>query len=293
MFKLTKSVHKQHKQTKTPSPPPLLQYVKEGISWNNIDFPDNDDVLELIDNRKPRSISLFAVLNEQCVVPKGSDQKFASALYKEFGTDKYPRFVASPKQKVNYQFTVDHYAGKVTYDTDGFLEKNKDSIGDAVTILEKSSLPFLSDEIKGRLGGVSKNFKDNAIARKFTKQLADLRGKLDSTQTSFIRCLKPTDQLIPDTFDSLNIVEQLRSSGVLSAVRVSRAGFSNRYRHVEFLSRYHMLITAHGKGVELMDAVTEVAIKINRHSNVVDASKFDAMSGQDKQVSVLRRVFLS
>ena len=67
-----------------------------------------------------------------------------------------------------------------------------------------------------------------SCGRKFSTALKSLRLRIEQTQPSFIRCIKPNDMLVPDNFDAINVVEQLRCAGVLSAVEVSRAGFSTR-----------------------------------------------------------------
>lgn len=80
-----------------------------------------------------------------------------------------------------------------------------------------------------------------SVCAKFAEQLVDLRVRINATSPHYIRCLKPNDELLPDDFDPKQIVEQLRYSGVLEAVRVSRAGYPTRYPHSQFISRYYML----------------------------------------------------
>ena len=86
-------------------------------------------------------------------------------------------------------------------------------------------------------------FIDNYFANNSLRspQLKDLRLRIEATKPSFIRCIKPNDELVADNFNTKNVVEQLRCAGVLSAVEVSRAGFSTRFSQEKFMSRYHML----------------------------------------------------
>lgn len=217
-----------------------LEYEKEGILWKYISFPDNQDVLDLIDMKHT---GMLAILDEQCIVPRSTDEKFTRYLYSK--CDKHGRFTASSAQRVDYKFSIEHYAGKVEYTTDSWLEKNKDQLpAKSSALLKNSSFKLLttvqkyvrSEERRGR-GTVA----TKSVGSQFSSQLKVLRERIDVTTPHYIRCLKPNDELVPDTFEPKNIVEQLRCGGVLEAVRVSRAGYPTRYPHDVFLARYYIL----------------------------------------------------
>lgn len=94
------------------------EYMKEKIDWTYVDFADNQDTLDLIE-KKPMCI--LTLLDEESTFPKATNLTFATKLYGKLSQHKRfekPRFG-------NSSFTIDHYAGKVTYETEGFLEKNK------------------------------------------------------------------------------------------------------------------------------------------------------------------------
>lgn len=110
------------------------EYEREGILWKFISFPDNQDVLDLIDMKR---VGILAVLDEQCVVEWGSDDKFAQQLYTRCGP--HDRFEASPQQKPYRKFSVEHYAGLVEYSTEEWVEKNKDQLPAASVELLMSS----------------------------------------------------------------------------------------------------------------------------------------------------------
>jgi len=216
------------------------EYEREGILWKFISFPDNQDVLDLIDMKR---VGILAVLDEQCIVEWGSDDKFVQQLYQRCGP--HDRFEATPQQKPYRKFSVDHYAGLVEYSTEEWVEKNKDQLPAAsVELLQSSDFghvgklqSFVRAEGAGGRGSVA----TKSVGAKFSEQLKDLRSRIDATAPHYIRCLKPNDELLPDEFDPKQIVEQLRYSGVLEAVRVSRAGYPTRYPHGQFMSRYYML----------------------------------------------------
>eukprot|EP00547_Thalassionema_nitzschioides_P000618 CAMPEP_0194212660 /NCGR_PEP_ID=MMETSP0156-20130528/12686_1 /TAXON_ID=33649 /ORGANISM="Thalassionema nitzschioides, Strain L26-B" /LENGTH=2037 /DNA_ID=CAMNT_0038940531 /DNA_START=168 /DNA_END=6281 /DNA_ORIENTATION=+ len=216
------------------------EYEKEGILWKFISFPDNQDVLDLIDKKHT---GIIALLDEQCILPKSTDEKFTRYLYGR--CDKHDRFHATSAQRVDYKFSIEHYAGYVEYTTDSWLEKNKDQLpASAAELLQTSDFGLIGEirkyvrsEARGGRGTVA----TKSVGAQFSTQLKSLRSRIDKTTPHYIRCLKPNDDLIPNYFEPLNIVEQLRCGGVLEAVRVSRAGYPTRYTHNVFMARYYIL----------------------------------------------------
>ena len=108
-------------------------------------------------------------------------------------------------------------SGLVEYDTDGFVEKNKDELPrEATDLLLSSSREFVKDlasiissaaapEAKSARAGPKKSV---TVGGHFSKQLTELRAKIDLTSPHYVRCLKPNGLLVPDHFDPLMIVEQ-------------------------------------------------------------------------------------
>lgn len=45
-------------------------YKSEGIDWSHVDFEDNQDVVDLIENRPPAGIGILTILDEECIYPK-------------------------------------------------------------------------------------------------------------------------------------------------------------------------------------------------------------------------------
>lgn len=216
------------------------EYEKEGIMWKFISFPDNQDVLDLIDGKRT---GILALLDEQCILPRSTDRKLTGNLYGR--CDKHPRFCASSSQRVDFLFSIEHYAGFVEYNTDAWIEKNKDQLPAASSDLLKSSdfalvdviHPYVRSEERAGRGTVA----TKSVSSQFSAQLRVLRSRIDETVPHYVRCLKPNDELVPDFFEPKSVVEQLRCNGVLEAVRVSRAGYPTRYPHDVFLARYSIL----------------------------------------------------
>ena len=55
-------------------------YNREGIPWDPLDFPDNQDCVDLL-LLKPYGI--FPMLDEECKVPNGSDIGFKNKIVKQ------------------------------------------------------------------------------------------------------------------------------------------------------------------------------------------------------------------
>lgn len=96
------------------------EYLEEGIGLESIAFKDNSDVLDLIDG-KP---SVISFLTEECKLPKGADISFLSKLSKQFSS--HPAF-SIPRFSKN-AFAITHYAGSVSYNVQGFIDRNKDTL---------------------------------------------------------------------------------------------------------------------------------------------------------------------
>ncbi|KAH8086189.1 hypothetical protein JL720_7392 [Aureococcus anophagefferens] len=248
------------------------EYAREAIAWSFIEFPDNQDCLDLIEGGRkvtPPEGGLLAMLDDECRLPRGSDANYAARVGKSLlKTSK--RIAASKKQVVDGVFEVKHYAGPVPYVVDGFLEKNKDELPAAALLLFEAA----RGETQGALIGAICDARDAAAAAalrdesastskkpppgslaaaprgaaskkatvtvgsQFKSQLASLMRAVSATKPHYVRCLKPNDDNVPDAFWRVRVAEQLRYGGVLEAVRVARSGFPVRMPHAEFLRHY-------------------------------------------------------
>merc|ERR1712226_1306536 len=111
------------------------EYVREGIEWANVDF--GMDLQKCIDMfEKP--MGLLAILEEESLFPKATDQSFAGKLHENLlgKSDNFQK--ANPKPDPNAHFAVVHYAAIVSYNLTGWLEKNKDPLNDTVIQLFKT-----------------------------------------------------------------------------------------------------------------------------------------------------------
>eukprot|EP01034_Spumella_vulgaris_P021600 gene21600-27638_t len=246
-----------------------VEYQNEKIEWSFIEFPDNQDCLDLIEHKLN---GILAMIDDECRLPKAADEKLASRMYKAL--ESHSRFSATAPQKRDFKFCIKHYAGNVVYSTITFVEKNKDELPkEASTLLQGSSVQLLSELFSVFGGPASSATQDklsylpgsepqsrrpsqmpirpqqksgaavasSSVASQFKGQLVDLMDSIRSTIPHYIRCLKPNDQNISDNFNRIRITEQLRYGGVLEAVRVARSGFPVRLTHSDFYARYRSL----------------------------------------------------
>ncbi|NP_001296835.1 myosin-17 [Zea mays] len=210
------------------------EYTREQINWSYIEFVDNQDVLDLIE-RKPGGI--IALLDEACMFPKSTHETLSQKLYEKFKNHK--RFTKPKLSRT--AFTIQHYAGDVTYQSDQFLDKNKDYVvAEHQELLNASKCSFVSGLFPQATEENTKSSK-SSIATRFKIQLHELMETLSSTEPHYIRCIKPNSVLKPGIFENTNVLQQLRCSGVLEAIRISCAGYPTRKLFHDFLHRFRVL----------------------------------------------------
>ncbi|KAL3836178.1 hypothetical protein ACJMK2_021620 [Sinanodonta woodiana] len=117
----------------------LQTYTDEGIDVGNVAFENNDVLIAFL--TKPHN-SVLAILDEQSTLQQGSEIAFVRQL-----TEKYKDSgIYIPPIADRPEFTVRHFAGKVTYNAAGFIEKNRDLLSTELKDCMKSSQDeFISD----------------------------------------------------------------------------------------------------------------------------------------------------
>ncbi|XP_026087056.1 unconventional myosin-Va-like isoform X4 [Carassius auratus] len=238
------------------------EYMKEQIPWTLIDFYDNQPCINLIEAK----MGILDLLDEECKMPKGSDDSWAQKLY---NTHLKTCALFEKPRMSNKAFIIQHFADKVEYQCDGFLEKNKDTVNaEQIHVLKASKFDLLvelfQDEEKAtsptgaapatggrtrlsvkpdknKAGQASKEHK-KTVGLQFRNSLQLLMETLNATTPHYVRCIKPNDHKYAFTFDPKRAVQQLRACGVLETIRISAAGFPSRWTYQEFFSRYRVLM---------------------------------------------------
>lgn len=234
------------------------EYVKEEIEWSFIEFNDNQPCIDLIENK----LGVLSLLDEESRLPAGSDESWTQKLYQTL--DKPPTNKVFSKPRFGQtKFVVSHYAHDVTYDVEGFIEKNRDTVSDGHLEVLKASVNVTLQNIiqtmedtaskveeakKAQQEQLKKSGPTRTVQRKptlgsmFKQSLIELMDTINSTNVHYIRCIKPNSEKEPWKFDNLMVLSQLRACGVLETIRISCAGFPSRWTFSEFVLRYYILI---------------------------------------------------
>lgn len=241
------------------------EYAREHIQWDYLNFGlDLQPTIDLIES-SGNVIGILSCLDEECIMPKASDLTFTNKLHAIWavqsddeeahhaGRDKYE------PSRFEQGFIIDHYAARVEYRTDGWLEKNKDPLNDNLTrVLAASSeryvanlFPEYANLPSGPSGafnafsvGKKRSSKKGAfrtVAQRHKEQLHSLMLQLQATQPHFVRCIVPNSHKKPGRIDVPLVLDQLRCNGVLEGIRIARLGYPNRLPFVEFRQRYEIL----------------------------------------------------
>ncbi|XP_065350238.1 unconventional myosin-Va isoform X2 [Cloeon dipterum] len=225
------------------------EYLKEEIQWNLIDFYDNQPCIDLIEAK----LGILDLLDEECRMPKGSDSSWAEKLYERCSKSKHfakPRFGTRA-------YIIHHFADEVEYQSQGFLDKNRDTvIEEQIEVLRQSSdelvrklfldeppvskTPGVKIKVLPTTGTATKQHK-KTVGSQFRDSLNMLMTTLNETTPHYVRCIKPNDSKTQFEYNPKRAVQQLRACGVLETIRISAAGYPSRWTYTEFFQRYRVL----------------------------------------------------
>ena len=223
------------------------EYIVENIPWSQQNFgEDAQPVINLIEQKNPPG--LLALLDEQSSQDSGNDSNFHNNICNTFGRGnskfRKPKFGGRPG---DYKFDIVHYAGDVTYNADGWVDKNRDPLErDIRKVLSGSTSNSIINKIfrnqnNSSIKQQAKSAKLHTVSANHKTQLEDLMKKLRMTSPHFIRCILPNTQKRPKHFVDSTVLKQLKCNGVLEGIRITRMGYPNRITYSEFLKRYHFL----------------------------------------------------
>lgn len=216
------------------------EYVQEGIRWTPIDYFNNKIVCDLIEN-KVNPPGIMSILDDVCAtmhaVGEGADQTLLQKLQMQIGSHEH-------FNSWNQGFIIHHYAGKVSYDMDGFCERNRDVLFmDLIELMQSSELPFIKSLFPENLQADKKG-RPTTAGSKIKKQANDLVSTLMKCTPHYIRCIKPNETKKPRDWEESRVKHQVEYLGLKENIRVRRAGYAYRRVFQKFLQRYAILTKA-------------------------------------------------
>lgn len=212
------------------------EYVQEGIKWTPIDYFNNKIVCDLIESKAPPGI--MCVLDDICAtmhaVTEGADQTLIQKLSASVGSHQH-------YQGSSTGFVIHHYAGKVTYDTSGFCERNRDVLfTDIIQLMQSSESAFIRSLFPEETGGTTRG-RPTTAGSKIKTQANKLVETLMKCTPHYVRCIKPNETKRSHDWEDNRVLHQVEYLGLKENVRVRRAGFAYRRVFDKFLKRYAIL----------------------------------------------------
>ncbi|EFA78234.1 myosin IB [Heterostelium album PN500] len=213
------------------------EYVREGIKWEPIKYFNNQIVCDLIEGKAPPGI--FSLLDDICYTihaqSSGTDQKFLEKMAGVFDGHLHWRAMTGA-------FAVKHYAGEVTYEAEGFSDKNKDTLfSDLIEAVQTSKMTFLTQLFNDDTTSSLQKKRPTTAGFKIKNSAADLMKALSQCTPHYIRCIKPNETKKAKDWEGSRVRHQVQYLGLLENVRVRRAGFAYRAPFERFLRRYKKL----------------------------------------------------
>lgn len=184
-------------------------------------------------------------------MPSGSDEGFIQKLYTNFDKPEYNHHFKKPRFS-NKAFTITHYAHQVEYESENFMDKNKDTVPDEhLALLRTTEFDFLKQVLDAAAAAnpppvenkrMSMMLRKPTLGSIFKLSLINLMDTIGGTNVHYIRCIKPNEAKVAWEFEPNMVLSQLRACGVLETIRISCEGYPTRWTFEEFVDRYYALV---------------------------------------------------
>lgn len=173
------------------------------------------------------------------------------------------------------QFGIRHFAAPVVYEASHFVERNMHKLpSELLHVISKSSNEMIGDFFKSLLvaavaragptvtgptptgstptgsspagsestgstsTGRKRTSKKKAVLERFRNDLQDLMESMKDTETRYIRCVKPNENLTPGIVDHYTVMRQLQCAGLVTAIDLSRETYPNKLPLEMVVSRF-------------------------------------------------------
>ncbi|CAM9142326.1 unnamed protein product [Ectocarpus sp. 6 AP-2014] len=219
----------------------LKLYEEEGIDVVVSTCPDNAECILML-STKPKGI--IPSLDNVCAEPNPSDARYLDGLHKTYA--RHQDFPRTQPRDMRENFWVKHYAGKVKYTVEGWVERNMDRIPESfggtlaasthAVVRASTSMygqPPTGAAAKAKPTRSRKTLVKPTVAKAFLASMQDLNMTLLSTTCNFIRCIKPNAAMKCGVFNNRYVVEQLQCLGILQTCEVLKVGMPTRVTYTE------------------------------------------------------------
>ena len=201
-------------------------YQDEGVEINSIVPKLNTEQIELIER-------ICMILDEECMMPKGNSRGFIQKLNILLADN---HLYITKKLTIDKCFEIEHYAGKIEYTVEDFLQCNLDRQNLEID----SFIGNLFTEvglITKKKRGIGK-LKIHSISNQFRNNLNDFIQNVKQSNLHFIKCIKPNYTEKPMEFITSLVKEQLVYNGVIQLITILKQGYSYHFNREKFFQDY-------------------------------------------------------
>ncbi|XP_053352625.1 myosin-IIIb isoform X3 [Clarias gariepinus] len=196
-----------------------MEYQSEAIDASLVEYEDNRPILDMF-LQKP--MGLLSLLDEESRFPQATDQ----TLVDKFEDNLRHKYFWRPK-RVELCFGIQHYAGKVLYSVNGFLEKNRDTLpADIVVVLRMSDNKLLQQLFS------------NPLTK--TGNLATSRARVTAASRSLPPQLHAGRNKSPRLRKTVDTMEMMRHPEETTNMRRQTVASYFRYSLMDLLSKMVM-----------------------------------------------------
>jgi myosin heavy subunit len=221
----------------------LYRNEEINIEVKNIEL--NKEQIKLIEQ-------IFIKLDEECMVPKGSDNNLLHKLNNSNGNNKQYKII---KNNNNIVFGIEHYAGLIEYKIINFLKKNMDK---NIQEIEEYINELFNYRLKKKM---TSKLKINSITNQFKIQINEFIESINSCDINFIKCIKSNSNDKPLYFDKSLVKEQLIYNGVLQLINILKQGYRYNFIKDDFIKKYKYIIYKNNNDINVVYGKTRVFLE--------------------------------
>ncbi len=206
-----------------------LEYANEGVECSHIEFDTNTRVVDLCER------VMFPLLDEALRLRMSGE-----GLIDSINAHRPTAFSVPLVRSTRPIFTIEHYAARVTYSADIFIERNSDELrSEIIECMTEASHPEISSLFQStERVAADRKIWTTSITAAFSEQMKTLLGVIERTQTLYVRCIRPNESSNAVEFDNSVVEQQISANGILHACKVMRNGYEHRMTHETFAKRF-------------------------------------------------------